>query len=84
MKITKGAIEVQLGWMGVCFKVMPHDNDLCNDIVDDATSMMEFNDCDDIIQARHVNLRRYCYNCCIPSLRKSLSCGGIAFSVKNV
>ena len=27
---------------------MPHDNDLRNDIVDDATSTTEFNDCDDI------------------------------------
>ena len=45
---------------------------------------MEFSDCDDIVQARHVNLRRYHYNRCIPSsrisLRKSLSCG-IAFKL---
>ena len=26
------------------------DNDLHNDIVDDATSTMEFNDCDDIVE----------------------------------
>ena len=30
-------------------KVMPPDNDLCNDIVDDEMSTMEFNDCDDIV-----------------------------------
>ena len=59
--------------MGVCFKAKPCDNDLRIDIVDYATSTMEFNDCDDIVQAdmltfddivtiveihRHVNHRR--------------------------
>ena len=53
---------------------MPQDNDLRNDIVDDATSTTEFNDCDDIIvQARHVNLRRYLHNSWIPPFHKSLS-----------
>ena len=31
-------------------KAKLHDNDLRNDIVDDATSTMEFNDCDDIVE----------------------------------
>ena len=26
-------------------KAIPHDNDLCNNIADDATLSMEFNDC---------------------------------------
>ena len=29
---------------------MRHDNDLRNDIVDDATSTMELNDCNDIVE----------------------------------
>ena len=42
-------------------KAMPHDNDLCNDIVDDATSTMEFNnDCNDIVEG--VKLGRYRHN----------------------
>ena len=35
---------------------MPYDNDLRNDIVDNATMTMELNYCDDIVQAQHVNL----------------------------
>ena len=35
---------------GMGVKAKPHDNDLRNDIVDDAASTMEFNDCDDIVQ----------------------------------
>ena len=35
---------------------LPHGNDLHNDIIDDATSTMEFNDCDDTIQAQHIKL----------------------------
>ena len=34
-----------LGLTGV-----PHDNDLRNDIVDDATSPMKFNNCNDIVE----------------------------------
>ena len=30
-------------------KVMPPDNDLWNDIINDKMSTMEFNDCDDIV-----------------------------------
>ena len=61
---------------------MPHDNDLYNDIVDDATSTMESNNCNDIIQARDVNLRRYRYNREISLLHKLLSCC-IAFSEES-
>ena len=41
---------------------MPQDNDLHNDIVDNATPTVEFNDCADIIQARHANIWWYHYN----------------------
>ena len=41
--------ECSLRWTCRTFKAMPPDNDLCNDTVDDATSTMEFNDCDDIV-----------------------------------
>ena len=45
MALLKMIYIVLLGLL----KVMPHDNDLCNDIVDDEMSTMEFNDGDDII-----------------------------------
>ena len=41
-------------------KAMPHDNDLRNNIIDDATSTTKFNNCEDIVQTRHVNLQHVC------------------------
>ena len=50
---------------GMGVTAMPHDNDLRKDIVDDATSTMECNDCDDIAQdigGSHVELGK-CMSC---------------------
>ena len=43
-------IYIERDGLGCWLKAMPRDNDLRNDIVKDATSMMEFNDCNDIVK----------------------------------